>query len=230
MGFADIFTSFGKLAGQMAQSAKDRKLAEKDQKQRMAMIESLDWEPMYASQNVPTYQKTQSPVARSYLESFLLGSNPDAIREGSVNAGALKAGAQQRQNTMYGTPEARAQRSQQLLTETPWKVETPTRPVVDKATQSAAMQSVLQPKATEAGLTPDQMQDLVTRGLIKEGADLKGWAPTKNSAIANAITAGDYDAVERMLTYKPELGVYGREKNRKSRERYQAVVDKYKGA
>lgn len=104
--------------------------AKREKKERLALLESMDWQPMYTSQVAPTYQRTQSPVARSYLESFLMGSNPNATFSGSPNAAAVQAAQQRRENSLFGTPNERMKRQAAFMEETPWRVETPTRPVV----------------------------------------------------------------------------------------------------
>jgi len=130
---------FGDLAG----SAYDARQAqkgllrnvdeeEKARQQRIKLIESLDWDPEYASAHVPTYQKTKSPIARSYLESLLLGQNPDAVFSGATNAQYKKAAAQRTMDNLYGNLPARAAEAAAVQRETPWKVTTPTESIRDR--------------------------------------------------------------------------------------------------
>ena len=132
------------FAAQAIQGAYDKRAANKNreyaaQQQRagMQLINSLDYEPMYASQNVPTYQRSQSPVARSYIESMLMGANPDSISSTRAGAGMLKARAQAGQNAMYGTPQERLAQQQAYMQTTPWAVKTPTRAVKSIVTPEA---------------------------------------------------------------------------------------------
>lgn len=225
--FGEMFGGFGKLWGQMKQSAEDRKLAEKNREQQMKMLETLDFEPMYASQNVPTFKKSESPIARSYLESFLLGNNPDATFSAAPNAKAIQASQQKQQNAWFGTPEERVARAKQVQQETPWKVTTPTRPVVGEKEKEAAM-VVNQPNLSESGLNTEQVQELVNRGYIKEGQDL-GTLYYPGGALSNAMKAGDWDAVKRLVEgYQVKTGALGlRQTNKKSMERLKDAIDKY---
>jgi hypothetical protein len=129
----DSFT----LGGKVKEAKENVRAAREARKANLELVKSLDYEPMYASQTVPTYQRTQSPVARSYIESFLMGNNPDSIRSGSPNAGVKRQAAQTQQNAMFGTPEQRLQQQRAYEATTPWKVETPTRPVVGEKAKIA---------------------------------------------------------------------------------------------
>lgn len=105
---------------------------EKARQERLKLLDSLDWEPEYASAHVPTYQKTKSPIARSYLESMLLGQNPDMTFEGATNAKYKKAAQQRTMDNLYGTLPARAAEARAVQAETPWKVTTPTESIRDR--------------------------------------------------------------------------------------------------
>lgn len=146
------------VAGAKA-TKKNREAAENDRKQRMAMIESMDFEPMYASNTTPTFQRTQSPVARSYLESFLMGTNPNATFSGSPNAKAMQASQQRQENATFGTPQERAQRQQQILQETPWKVVAPTTPVKTEQSKESAW-TAGNPEWVRLGYTQEDLQKL----------------------------------------------------------------------
>jgi hypothetical protein len=127
---ADLFEKgFGALGGYFAKR-KDARAQERARKDRMGLVDQLDWEPTYASENAPTYQKTKSPVARGYLESLLLGQNPDATWEGETNAKYKKAAQTRTTNNLYGNVAQRAAESAAVQKETPWKVtRRPTDPV-----------------------------------------------------------------------------------------------------
>ncbi len=117
------------------------KLAKEQQKAGMQLINELDYEPMYASQNVPTFQRSKSPVARSYLESFLAGNNPSATFSGAPNAKVTKARQQGAQNQMFGTIEQRIAAQRAMEAETPWKVTPPERKInPNRATNPGAAQ------------------------------------------------------------------------------------------
>lgn len=129
--------TFG-LAGKGMEARQNSKAARQDKADRLNLIKSLDYDPMYASDTTPTFQRSQSPVARAYLESFLMGNNPDMTFSGRPNAAHTKAEQQTAQNAMFGTPAERLQQSQQIQNSTPWKVQTPTRTVTGAPPANAA--------------------------------------------------------------------------------------------
>jgi hypothetical protein len=67
-----------------------------------ARIDAANWEPEYASQHAPKFQKSSSPVARAYLESFLTGTNPAMVQGTALGADEAKATATQDFNQRYG--------------------------------------------------------------------------------------------------------------------------------
>lgn len=138
MSIVELFKEGGRLFGESRRVKNDREAAEKDRKERFKLIESMDFQPTYASQTTPTFRRTESPVARAYLESMLLGNNPDSTFSGAPNAAAQKNVQQRAQNSMFGTPEQRAARQAEILGETPWAVQAPIAPVVNEQKQAAA--------------------------------------------------------------------------------------------
>ncbi len=129
----------GKYAKDAAKKAAE--LAEKQQKAGMQLVNELDYEPMYASERVPTFQRSQSPVARSYLESFLAGNNPSATFSGAPNAKVTKMRQQGAQDQMFGTMQQRIAAQRAMEAETPWKVTPPERKVnPDRGTDEGAAQ------------------------------------------------------------------------------------------
>ncbi len=113
------------------------KLAAKQQKAGIQLINEMDFEPMYASSRVPTFQRSQSPVARSYIDSFLMGNNPDSVRSTAPNAALQKGLLQKKQNAMFGTPEARLAEQRQIQAATPWAVRPPERTIKSTFTPEA---------------------------------------------------------------------------------------------
>jgi hypothetical protein len=65
-------------------------------------FQAADFEPEYLSDHAPEFKKANSPVARAYLESFLTGSNPDAIQGTRLGADGERAAAAQRFDRDYG--------------------------------------------------------------------------------------------------------------------------------
>lgn len=117
----------GKYDKEAAKKAAE--LAKQQQKASLQLINEMDFEPMYASSQVPTYQRSQSPVARSFIDSFLMGNNPASVMPNAVNAGAKRQAMQTQQNAMFGTPQERLAQQNAYRESTPWKVTTPTRPI-----------------------------------------------------------------------------------------------------
>lgn len=191
MSLMDLFKEGGRLFGESRRIKNDRKAAEKDRKERFKLIESMDFEPTYASETTPTFKRTESPVARAYLESFLMGQNPDATFSGAPNAAIAKKQQQTAQNTLYGTPEARAARQAQILQETPWAVTAPSKPVVNEQKQAATW-AAKHPTLAGLGVTSDadfaELQNPAFAGKSKilgaftpETLEDKSWSPMLRS-------------------------------------------------
>lgn len=138
----DYLEKLGGLIGGWVTARKNKKAAEKYGQERMDYLNALDWQPTLASERVPTYQKSQSPVARSYLESMLSGANPDLTPDFLQGAADTKAQQQARQNQLYGTPEERVAKQQKINTETPWKVEAPIQSVAEAQERFPELRSI----------------------------------------------------------------------------------------
>lgn len=175
-GIVDLLKEAGKAKGDRTAANKNRKSAENDRKARLAMINSMDFEPMYASQTTPTFKRTESPVARAYLESFLMGNNGDATFSGAPNSAAMKDAQQRAQNQTFGTPQERAARQQQILQETPWAVQAPTRQVT--AGSQEAQWAAGNPKLAGKGYSQGEADALFDPNTNKNAANyamLSSW-------------------------------------------------------
>lgn len=84
------------------------------------LVNRLDWEPDYVSDLMPSYKKAESPVARSYLESLLTGTNPSSVQGTRLGADRLKAGAQAGFDQQFGGWDQLLARQRELEQETPW--------------------------------------------------------------------------------------------------------------
>lgn len=233
MSLESILSGFGGMVGTAVMNKKNAKAAEKNRKQGIDMIKSMDWEPMYASETVPTYQRTQSPVARSYLESFLMGNNPNATFSGAPNAKLTKERQQAAQNQMFGTPEQRVAQQRAYEATTPWKVQTPTRPVIGQQGQDALHKAGNPTAAMDLGVDRHTYDKLVREGFIPEGTDLtqlKGFNQTYGTALTKALRVGDDEAVKDLLTpYKmdrPHAVARNRQKRKRAKE-IGRIVDRY---
>jgi hypothetical protein len=80
-------------------ASKNAKRAEADYWKR---IDAANWEPEYAADHAPQFQKSQSPVARAYLESFLTGTNPAMVQGTALGSGQATAQATHDFNNRYG--------------------------------------------------------------------------------------------------------------------------------
>ena len=138
----------------MRETKKNAQAVERQRKANLALFNSLDYEPMYASETTPMMQRTQSPVARSYLESMLMGNNPSSISSTRPNAGVQKAQAQRSQNAMFGTPEARVAQQRALEQQPMYQVQTPTRKVAGTSESKDRQQYIAEhPDAAGIGVT-----------------------------------------------------------------------------
>lgn len=83
-------------------SKEQAKLARERYNAQQHALQNFDWNPEYVSQHAPQFQRTESPVARAYLESFLTGSNPMAIQGTRAGADVARQNAQNLFNQRYG--------------------------------------------------------------------------------------------------------------------------------
>lgn len=232
MSLDSMLRGFGGMVGTAVMNKKNRKAAEQSKREGIDLINSLDYTPTYASETTPTYQKTQSPVARSYLESFLAGNNPNMTFSGSPNAQRVKANQQIAQDQMFGTMQERIAQQRAADAATPWKVQTPTRPVVTPQNQAAGFQAQ-NPAAAKQGLSAEQYQDLVQRGVIDPGSmsqrTVMG-AMKDKGVLARAYEAGDYDAIKEILSPekldRPNAVLRNRQKRKRAKE-LDRLIEKY---
>lgn len=160
----------GGIIGGIVGSKRQRDEIAKERRRQMQLLEGMDkggaFEPMYASERAPTFQRSQSPVARSYLESFLMGNNPDATFSGAPDAANVKAQQQSSQNAMFGSPEERMAKQQEYFAQTPWAVKPPSQESApgagDARTISSPAVNLAQksPWTASQGFTPEMLDQL----------------------------------------------------------------------
>lgn len=97
-----LIKSITDLAGNIKAGERAGERAKQAEKSYWDRIEAANFEPEYASQHAPQFQKANSPVARAYLESFLTGSNPAAVQSTRLGAQFDKDAAQKKFNQAYG--------------------------------------------------------------------------------------------------------------------------------
>lgn len=102
------------------QANQDREDAEMFRQQAMDLAKQLNWEPDYVSDIMPNYQRAQSPLARSYLESMLTGSNPNMVASTRNGAPQLRAAAQGQFDQQFGGWESLLERQRAAERATPW--------------------------------------------------------------------------------------------------------------
>lgn len=209
MSIESYLQNTGAIFGKVQENKRNQKAADAARRQRFEMIDKIDWEPMYASQTVPQYQKSQSPLARSVIDSFLMGNNPNATMSTAPNAALIKARQQEQQNQMFGTPEQRLAQQNAVTSTNPYTFKTPTRPVMGEQMQEAKYQGQA-PEMNGWGFSKDTYDKLTRAGYVPENGDLRTIAPNVKSlspneldayegAVKNALAAGDDYAVRSLL-------------------------------
>lgn len=103
--------------------------ARKLRQQSLDLTGKLNWQPKYVSDALRPYQRAQSPVARSFLESLLTGGNPSAVQSTRLGAGRQQAAAQHNFDQQFGGWDALEAQQRQLAQEAPWTVTPPQTPV-----------------------------------------------------------------------------------------------------
>lgn len=207
----------------------NKKAAREQNKQQLDLIKSLDWTPTTTAELAPTYQRSQSPVARSYLESFLLGSNPDSVMPGDPMAAQKKRQMQYAQNQQFGTPEQRIAQQNAYRATTPWAVQpAAARAQKEQAKSQAESQfAAANPDAVKLGLDQKLYNKLEDAGVFRGGLSEQA---VKNPEVVRSLAElGDYDALRALIPKWESDG--GRpvkaRRERKSRERQaQAIVDR----
>jgi hypothetical protein len=131
--------------GKYMQSKADEKAAaaelanaERMRAEAFGIANQLNWEPDYVSDLVQPYQKAQSPVARSFLESLLTGANPSMVQSTRLGANRLQAGAQAGFDEQTGGWDQLLARQREADQQTPWAPKTYGHaPAVHKLPQAA---------------------------------------------------------------------------------------------
>lgn len=216
----------------MVQAAKNKKAQREENDTQLNLIKSLDWTPTTTAELAPTYQRSQSPVARSYLESFLLGSNPDSVMPGDPMAAQKKRQMQYAQNQQFGTPEQRLAQQSAYRQTTPWSVQ----PALEKAQKKEAASqeesnfAAQNPDAVKLGLDQNLYSRLEREGVFQGG--LSEQATDNPDVVRSLAELGDYDALKTLVNkYEGGGGAAGHpvrdRRRRKDRERQaQGIVDR----
>lgn len=170
----------GKFVGDLfnADDNNDAIAASRDRQLRMAG--GMPYEPQYVSNLTTPYQKSQSPVARSYLESMLTGTNPDLVSRGAPNAAAQKQQMSQQQDQLYGTMADRQALATRMAATNPYQVKPITRQVGGPEDQEM-LHSARYGKMADAGIDRAGMASLEAPGHFDLSDDAAvDWAGGKN--------------------------------------------------
>jgi hypothetical protein len=154
MAIADAAAAANAARKQHSAAKSEQQRIEDERERALWMSQKMDWTPEYASKQAPTFKRSESPVGDAFLDSFLMGTNPMAIKGTMAGAPAQKAVAQQRFNRQTGGWDALRAREAALEKETPWAVTAPTReinkPDIARETFMADQIGYLSPAEIEA--------------------------------------------------------------------------------
>lgn len=152
-----LFETLGTNLGNIYAAKKNREETARNARRNSLMVESMDWTPTYANNlmsNGGQYQKTESPLADSYLESILTGSNPDTVFSGSPNAAGAKQAKLAQREQQFGKPADLLARQRKVQSTNPYQTWTPD----DPRYAASVAASTGQPAPGQA--TPAGMNDL----------------------------------------------------------------------
>lgn len=203
-----LFDSIGKMVGNIKGEQQAGKRAAQAERDHWKRIEAGNWEPEYASQHAPEYQQTKSPVARAYLESFLTGTNQDAVqgtRLGSSGPLGAKAQAQAGFNQAYGGwDKLRADSASELSDNERFKPTPITRPVREQSNETALRYpwAVRYEKKLGRSLTPDEIEVLAR---WRDGKG-KGVFDTKAKLMDAWLETATPQQLEEAFRSKRDLG------------------------
>lgn len=144
-----LFETIGTSVGGIVSAKKNREEAARNKRRNTQMVEGMDWTPTYANNLMSgggQYKKTESPLAESYLQSILTGSNPDMVFSGSPNAGAVKQEKIAARADQFGSPDELLARQRKVQSANPYQTWTPDDP--------RYAESVAASKAGPAGTMP----------------------------------------------------------------------------
>lgn len=161
--------NLGGMLGGWVQANKNKQAAREAAQERDRLLNSLDWEPTLASENVPTYKKSESPIARSFLESLMTGDNPMMTAPGELNAKAVQGAQQRRTDQRWGTTDERVARQRQVMDETPWEVKT-----IPKAASGPSFVQNMTQRYPELSQVPNVSADEIETALSALGNDATG--------------------------------------------------------
>lgn len=129
-GGAEVFSGIQNIAGgrkRTRDANEAQQYYEEDLDRYLKGYDKLNRKPTYQSQLVGPYQRTQSPVARAYLESMLTGDNTQAAATPWGNPNDA-AGVERGRAKRYGDMDTLLDASRDDQAKTPWATKTPEEP------------------------------------------------------------------------------------------------------
>jgi hypothetical protein len=215
MGLFDAIAEIPKAKYAKEAAGKSARDAREARTQGLDMVANQDWEPELASDHIGTYQRSQSPVARSFLESFLTGNNPAAVQDVRLGSQRDAAKKQAGFDQAYGGFDQLRRKQRAMEEATPWAV----KPFEGPAITQRDRRNVEAPGLSKFGITPEDQAALKeweieldpATGLAKAGPNgtpmrsmtrgmpASGLVKPENiKRMATALRAGDTDLAHRI--------------------------------
>ena len=190
------------------EAARETQRAREDRVRGLAMATDAEYDPFLVRDMIDPYQRSQSPVARGYLESFLTGVNPQAVQSTRATAPQQRAQLQQGFDQAYGGWDALRAKQREMEASTPWATKPLARePVTDEMRWTAKLGQGGKQAMQRMGLDLDDLAVLERAGISVDArkGELDGLnkaADKEVKAINKAIKAGDRGLLEQFLAQK----------------------------
>lgn len=164
-----IGDSIGAAVGaekQRKQSKKELREAKYDRERAVDMAANANYNPFLVSDVIDPYQRSQSPVARGYLESFLTGANPQTVQGTRANAAPAQQAAQGQFNQAYGGWDQLRAQQREMEQSTPWDIKPfKEAPVSEEMRWNAKYGSGGRAAMAQHGLSYDDLAKLEAMGI-----------------------------------------------------------------
>lgn len=183
------------------EAAAESRRAREDRERALAMAADANYEPFLVRDMIDPYQKSQSPMARGYLESYLSGANPDAISSTRAGAPALKQAAQGRFDQATGGWDSLRGQQAAAQQATPWATRgLKEAPVTDDMRWTAKLGQGGRIAMERLGLTQDDLAALERLGISVDArkGDLDGLSKAADKEV-KAINKMAGDPAKRDL-------------------------------
>lgn len=204
MGIGDAIGEAVAANKKKKEANKQARLAGEDRERAVDMAASANYQPFLVSDAIGPYQRSQSPVARGYIESLLTGANPAAVQ--GVRAGAPQAqrtASQQFRDAYGGWEQLRAQQ-RAMETSTPWQTRPQGPAVTDEMKWNAKLGQGGRALMQRLGLSYDDLAALENAQISVNArkGELDGLnrnADREAGALNKLAERGDTDSIKRFL-------------------------------